>query len=119
MKDHTVVEVPAVEATCTATGLTAGEKCSVCGTVLKAQETVPMKEHTEEIIEAVAATCTEAGHKEGVKCSVCGTILMEPETVEALGHDYTEYVGAGEDDKGAYLEYKCSRCDATEKQYAE
>ena len=119
MKDHTVVEVPAVEATCTATGLTAGEKCSVCGTVLKAQETVPMKEHTEKIIEAVAATCTEAGHKEGVKCSVCGTILMEPETVEALGHNFTEYVGAGEDDKGAYLEYKCSRCDATEKQYAE
>ena len=119
MKDHTVVEVPAVEATCTATGLTAGEECSVCHKVLKAQETVPMKEHTEKIIEAVAATCTEAGHKEGVKCSVCGTILMEPETVEALGHDFTEYVGAGEDDKGAYIEYKCSRCDATEKQYAE
>ena len=119
MKDHTVVEIPAKEATCTATGLTAGEECSVCHKVLKAQETVPMKEHTEEIIEAVAATCTKAGHKEGVKCSVCGTILMEPETIEALGHDFTEYVGAGEDDKGAYLEYKCSRCDATEKQYAE
>ena len=119
MKEHTVVEIPAKEATCTETGLTAGKECSVCHKVLKAQETVPMKKHTEEIIEAVAATCTEAGHKEGVKCSVCGTILMEPETVEALGHDYTEYVGAGEDDKGAYLEYKCSRCDATEKQYAE
>ena len=119
MKDHTVVEIPAKEATCTATGLTAGEECSVCHKVLKAQETVPMKEHIEEIIEAVAATCTKAGHKEGVKCSVCGTILMEPETIEALGHDFTEYVGAGEDDKGAYLEYKCSRCDATEKQYAE
>ena len=119
MKDHTVVEVPAVEATCTATGLTAGEKCSVCGTVLKAQETVPMKEHTEEIIEAVAATCTEAGHKEGVKCSVCNTILMQPETVPALGHSFTEFAGSGEDEKGAYIEYKCSRCDATEKQYAE
>ena len=119
MKEHTVVEIPAKEATCTETGLTAGKECSVCHKVLKAQETVPMKKHTEEIIEAVAATCTEAGHKEGEKCSVCGTILMEPETVEALGHDYTEYVGAGEDDKGAYLEYKCSRCDATEKQYAE
>ena len=119
MKDHTVVEIPAKEATCTATGLTAGEECSVCHKVLKAQETVPMKEHTEEIIEAVAATCTKAGHKEGVKCSACGTILMEPETIEALGHDFTEYVGAGEDDKGAYIEYKCSRCDATEKQYAE
>ena len=116
---HKAETVPAVEATCTATGLTAGEKCSVCGEVLKAQETVPMKEHTEEIIEAVAATCTEAGHKEGVKCSVCGTILMQPETIEALGHDFTEFVGAGEDDKGAYIEYKCSRCDATEKQYAE
>ena len=119
MKEHTVVEIPAKEATCTETGLTSGKECSVCHKVLKAQETVPMKEHTEEIIEAVAATCTEAGHKEGVKCSVCNTILMQPETVEALGHDYTEYVGAGEDDKGAYLEYKCSRCDATEKQYAE
>ena len=116
---HKAETVPAVEATCTAAGLTAGEKCSVCGEVLKAQETVPMKEHTEEIIEAVAATCTEAGHKEGVKCAVCGTILMQPETIEALGHDFTEFVGAGEDDKGAYIEYKCSRCDATEKQYAE
>ena len=116
---HKAVEVPAVEATCTATGLTAGEKCSVCNEVLKAQETVPMKEHTEEIIEAVAATCTEAGHKEGVKCSVCNTILMQPETVPALGHSFTEFAGSGEDEKGAYIEYKCSRCDATEKQYAE
>ena len=116
---HKAVEVPAVEATCTATGLTAGEKCSVCNTVLKAQETVPMKDHTVVEIPAKEATCTEAGHKEGVKCSVCGTILMEPETIEALGHNFTEYVGAGEDDKGAYIEYKCSRCDATEKQYAE
>lgn len=78
-----------------------------------------MKEHTEEIIEAVAATCTEAGHKEGVKCSVCNTILMQPETVPALGHSFTEFAGSGEDEKGAYIEYKCSRCDATEKQYAE
>ena len=119
MKEHTVVEIPAKEATCTETGLTAGKECSVCHKVLKAQETVPMKEHTEEIIEAVAATCTEAGHKEGVKCSVCNTILMQPETVPALGHSFTEFAGSGEDEKGAYIEYKCSRCDATEKQYAE
>jgi hypothetical protein len=41
MVDHTEETVPAVDATCTATGLTEGKKCSVCETVLVAQKTVP------------------------------------------------------------------------------
>ena len=48
--------IPAVEPTCTSTGLTAGEKCSVCGTVLKAQTTIDTAAHTYE---------------DG-KCTVCG-----------------------------------------------
>ena len=40
---HTHVEegMPAVELTCTKTGLTEGKRCSECGEVLVAQETVP------------------------------------------------------------------------------
>ena len=39
--DHTPVVDPAVPASVNATGLTEGSHCSVCGTVLKAQEIVP------------------------------------------------------------------------------
>ena len=45
---HTEVAIPAVEATCTETGLTAGKKCSVCSEILVAQEETPKKEHTRD-----------------------------------------------------------------------
>lgn len=45
-KGHTEVTIPAVEPTCTATGLTAGKKCSVCNTILVAQQTVPALGHS-------------------------------------------------------------------------
>ena len=38
---HTEVEIPAVPATCTETGLTAGKKCSVCGEILVEQVEIP------------------------------------------------------------------------------
>ena len=44
--DHTLEVVPGKAATCTETGLTDGEKCSVCGTVLKAQEEIPASGHS-------------------------------------------------------------------------
>ncbi len=83
---HTEEEIPAVEATCTKTGLTAGKKCSVCQTVIEAQKEVPMKDHTPETVPAVEATCTETGLTEGTKCSVCSTIIVKQETVPAKGH---------------------------------
>ena len=44
-KGHSPVSIPGKEATCTDTGLTDGSKCSVCGTVLTAQQTIHSKAH--------------------------------------------------------------------------
>lgn len=84
--EHKKVEIPAVEATCTETGLTAGEKCELCGEIFVKQEVVPAKGHTEQVLAAVAATCTTTGLTEGKKCSVCNEILVAQKVVPALGH---------------------------------
>ncbi len=57
---HTPVTDEAVDATCTATGLTEGSHCSVCEEVLIAQTVLPMTNHTYE---------------NGI-CSVCGDITL-------------------------------------------
>ncbi|MBQ2987911.1 MAG: leucine-rich repeat protein, partial [Clostridia bacterium] len=70
--DHIVVADPAVQPTCTETGLTEGQHCSLCKETLTAQETVPAKGHTP----GQAANCTESQH-----CTVC-----HAELTAALGH---------------------------------
>ncbi len=86
-KGHTEVIDAAVPATCTETGLTEGKHCSVCDTVIVAQEIVPAKGHTKVVDAAVPATCMEDGLTEGAHCSECGTVLVKPETVPADGHN--------------------------------
>lgn len=54
---HTPVVDAAVDATCTATGLTEGSHCDVCGAVIVAQEVVPMIDHA---------------FNDGPTCGVCG-----------------------------------------------
>ncbi|MBQ5327833.1 MAG: leucine-rich repeat protein [Oscillospiraceae bacterium] len=85
-KGHTEVIDPAVEATCTETGLTEGKHCSVCNTILVKQNVVSTKDHTEVIDKAVAPTCTETGLTEGKHCSVCNTILVAQTVIKAKGH---------------------------------
>ncbi len=59
-KGHTEETIPAVAPTCKDTGLTEGKKCSVCGEILKAQETVEKTtEHTYD--DAKDATCNVCG----------------------------------------------------------
>lgn len=66
---HKKVTDAAVSATCTTDGKTAGEHCSVCNKVFKAQEVIPAKGH----VETVVATC-----KRGAYCGVCNTTYTEP-----------------------------------------
>lgn len=84
--DHTEVELPAKDATCTETGLTAGKKCSTCGTTTVAQIVIGAKGHTEVDLPAKDATCTETGLTAGKKCSTCGTTTIAQTVVAAKGH---------------------------------
>ena len=85
-RGHTEVTDAAVAPTCTETGKTEGKHCSVCNTVLKAQEVIPALGHTEVTDAAVAPTCTETGLTEGKHCSVCNTVLKAQEVIPATGH---------------------------------
>ncbi len=82
---HTKEEDPAVAPTCTAEGKTAGSHCSVCGTVIKAQRTVPKTAHTEVSDPAVAPTCGTDGKTQGSHCEVCNTVIVEQEVVKKTG----------------------------------
>ena len=72
-KHKNVVDVAGTDATCTATGLTAGTKCADCGEPIQAQDVIPALGHTWS-----NATCDAPK-----TCSVCGATEGE-----ALGHSY-------------------------------
>ncbi len=74
---HKEVELPAVAATCTETGLTAGVKCTVCGEILTAQQVVPALGHDMKAHTAVAATCEEAGNSAYWNCERCGKFFSD------------------------------------------
>ena len=83
-KGHTEVVDPAVEATCSQTGLTEGKHCSVCDAVLVEQEVVPMLEHDwGEGKVTKEPTCTETGVMT-YTCSHCSETKTEP--ITAKGH---------------------------------
>ena len=88
--NHNAVTDKAIAPTCTKDGLTEGSHCSICGTVLVAQSTVPKKGHTEVTIPGENATCGKDGLTAGKRCSVCNTILQEQTTIAATGkHTYS------------------------------
>ena len=104
---HTVVVDPAVAPDCTHTGLTEGSHCSVCNTVLKAQETVPATGHSYNKV-VTEPTCTEKGYTT-YTCSVCGDSYVA-DYVDALGHKYNAVVTAPTCTERGYTTYTCSVC---------
>lgn len=83
---HTVVLDRASSPTCTQTGLTEGEHCSVCNQILKEQEIISATGHTEAVDHGTPATCTQTGLTDGRHCTVCQEILAEQQVIPALGH---------------------------------
>ena len=68
---HTEAIDPGTAATCTATGLTQGSHCAVCGAPLIARHNIPANGHRLVPIPAVRATCTTLGSRAGSRCTVC------------------------------------------------
>ena len=88
---HTAVKVPEIPATCIETGLSEGEKCSVCGAVIKEQTVIPAKGHEweEEYRVDKEASCGENGSK-SIHCKNC-TETKGEEVIPATGeHEYGE-----------------------------
>ncbi|MBQ6872738.1 MAG: leucine-rich repeat protein [Clostridia bacterium] len=81
---HTEVQLNSKAATCTTTGLTAGKKCTVCGTITAKQQSVKALGHKEVTIPAKSATYTSTGLTAGKKCSVCGKITVAQKTIAKL-----------------------------------
>ncbi len=109
---HTEAAIPAVPATCTATGLTEGKKCSVCEEILVAQSATQMLAHTESdwIIDS-NATCSKVGSKH-IECTECKT-LIKTESIAKTAHTEATIpaVSATCTDTGLTEGKKCSVCE--------
>jgi hypothetical protein len=107
---HNEVVEPAVDATCTSTGLTEGRHCATCGKIFVAQTETPKISHSYDndkdetcnncdfirdvsckhtdvqVLPAKDPTCTEAGVTEGKVCNACQEVLQEQQIIDALKH---------------------------------
>lgn|GEM_PF-3678624 len=71
---HSPVTDEAVSPTCNTTGKTEGSHCSICNSVIIAQQDIPTTDHSfGEWAVTKEATCSEKGKKTR-SCSVCGTV---------------------------------------------
>ena len=69
---HTVAAIGEEKpATCTEDGVTAGEKCSVCGYVIEEQKTLSKLEHKLTHFNAKEANCSSVGNIEYWYCERC------------------------------------------------
>ena len=83
---HSLVKLSAKAATCTETGLTAGEYCTRCDYKVE-QTVIAKKDHTVVTDKAVAATCKATGLTEGKHCSVCAAVIVKQEVVPMREHN--------------------------------
>lgn len=105
---HTGALISGYASTCTKPGLSDGEQCIVCDTVIVEQTELPVSEH-DYIAVTVAATCTESGYTI-YTCSVCNDSQTSDYT-DALSHSFSDWTDSAED---GIQERACSVCGKIE-----
>lgn len=86
-KGHSEVIYSAAAPTCTETGLTEGEHCSACGTIIKAQEESPALGHSWDEGVVTAALGKDTAGIKTYTYTVCGK--NKTETIPATGGSTT------------------------------
>ena len=129
---HTIVKVPAKDATATENGNIEYFKCKTCSTCFSdAEGTVEIalsntiinaKGHTIAKVDAKAATCTENGNETYYYCSDCGKyfsdelgdneVSLADVTLNAIGHSMTKTDAKEETctENGNIEYYACANC---------
>ena len=105
--NHEIVIDEAIEATCTKAGKTQGSHCSVCNTVITAQQTVAATGHTQVVEKGQEPNCTDNGYTDMIYCRTCKEIIQESQSVPALGHQWKGEPFTGPN--GAQI-LTCERC---------
>ncbi len=100
-KGHKSEIIEGKEPECEVEGLTDGERCSVCGTILKEQEMVAATGHSLVDHLGKSPTCTESGFEDYVTCKKCSYSTYKP--IETMGHKYVRGV--------------CSTCKEVDAEY--
>lgn len=107
---HTKQFIDGEAATCTESGLTDGEKCTVCRKILVEQTVIPAKGHSPQTIAPVKETCTTSGLTRGEICTVCQITLINQDYIAPLDHDYKDVVTSPDCTSKGYTTCTCSRC---------
>ena len=108
--EHEEIVIPSKKPTCTEPGFTEGKKCSICGKILVAQETIPATGHDYKT-EVIAPTCTEKGYT--IYSCDCG-FSDRRDYVVASGHTPGEWevVTAAQAGIEGKEQLKCTVCDS-------
>ncbi|MBE6784635.1 MAG: hypothetical protein E7538_00175 [Ruminococcaceae bacterium] len=111
---HTETAIPAVEATCTAPGSSAGSKCTVCDEVIVAPVTLPALDHAWGNEKVTPASCKEAGKIEytctRTGCTATHTVEIP---VDGDAHNYITTVHQANCTDDGSVVTKCSLCGDT------
>ena len=107
---HTSEIIEGYAPTCTATGLTDGAQCSVCGQILTAQEIIPALGHAYDAV-VTAPDCENGGYT--TYTCACGDSYVADHTA-ALGHTYEPVVTAPTCVSDGYTTHTCACGDSYE-----
>ena len=129
---HTLVEIPAVPASCAAEGNIAYFTCEDCNmlfsdqsceTEIHLEDTIlPALNHTLSFSPVVEASCTQSGVYAYYYCSICDIYYSDDEYTETitendliippLGHDilFTNRIEPACTESGIIAHYYCDRC---------